>query len=223
MKMENTNLNQEVRPVAGFTSLQFKAIGKIVLSQGAQESLMIQADPEIQSRIHTEVKEGVLYINYDTDWKDWTGFRLVDKGPIIFNLVMKDISSLALSGVGSLDAAEINSDALTLSLSGPGTITIGTVKVNVLNVDVSGVGSIDVAGTCAEQSVKLSGAGNFKGSRMQAARVTVKLSGVGNATVWAAETLDASISGAGVIEYYGEAKVTQNFSGLGVLKYLGNR
>ncbi len=62
-----------------------------------------------------------------------------------------------------------------------------------------------------------------KGSRLSSARSTVKLSGVGNATVWASESLDATLSGAGVIEYYGDAKVTQKVSGLGVIKYLGAR
>jgi hypothetical protein len=46
---------------------------------------------------------------------------------------------------------------------------------------------------------------------------------VGNATVWASESLDATLSGAGVIEYYGDAKVSQKVSGLGVIKYLGAR
>ncbi len=221
--MENPNLNQEVVPVSGFSGIQFKAVGKILLSQGVTDSLTIEADPETRSHIHTEVIDGVLRITQDTDWRDWTGFRLIDRGLTTFHVVMKDIKSLAISGVGTLDCAEIKSDALALSISGPGTMTIGTVKLSTLNVDISGVGSVDVAGTCADLTVSLSGAANYKGSRLSSARSTVKLSGVGNATVWASESLDATLSGAGAIEYYGDAKVTQKVSGLGVIKYLGAR
>lgn len=221
--MENPNLNQEAIPVSGFSGIQFKAVGKILLSQGTTESLTIDADPETRSHIHTEVKDGVLRITQDTDWKDWTGFRLIDRGVTTFHLVMKDIKTLAISGVGTLDCAEIKTDSLALTISGPGTMTIGTVKLDTLTVDISGVGSVDVAGSCTDLTVSLSGAANYKGSRLSSVRSTVKLSGVGNATVWASESLDATLSGAGVIEYYGDAKVTQKVSGLGMIKYLGAR
>jgi len=92
-----------------------------------------------------------------------------------------------------------------------------------LNLEISGVGSVDIAGKCTEQHLTLSGAGSYQGTRMETQRTTIKLSGVGNARVWANEMLDATISGAGGIEYYGEAKVNQKVSGLGVIKYLGAR
>ena len=85
------------------------------------------------------------------------------------------------------------------------------------------MGSVDVAGTCTDQTVSLSGAAQLQGLTLEQHTLTVKLSGVGNATVWASESLDAALSGAGVIEYYGDAKVTQKVSGLGVIKYLGAR
>jgi hypothetical protein len=221
--MENSTNNQEVIPVSGFTGINFKAVGKIMLSQGDTESLTIQADPETRERIHVEVKEGILWITQETDWKDWTGFRLIDKGMTIYHVTMKDITSLTISEVGSVDCAEIKSESLRFTLSGPGALTVGSVNVNSLNVEISGVGSVDVAGTCQDQNLTLSGAGNYQGSRMESARTTIKLSGVGNAKVWANESLDATISGAGGIEYYGNAKVNQKVSGLGVIKYLGVR
>lgn len=221
--MDNSINNQESRPISGINGLKFRAVGKIILTQGDQDSLTINADPEIRSRIRTEIIDGILVISYESDWKDWTGINFIDKGVTTFNLTMKDINSLAISGVGNLDAASITAASLSLSLSGPATITIGTLQATTLNVDMSGVGSIDIGGKCVDQSINLSGAGSYKASRLESERTTVKLSGVGNATIWANEALDASISGAGAVEYYGAAKITQKVSGIGVLKYLGNR
>ena len=102
-------------------------------------------------------------------------------------------------------------------------MTIGNLTINSLKVDMSGVGTIDVAGKCSEQNLDLSGAGSYKAPRLETEQTTVKLSGVGNATVWANGMLYANISGAGAVEYYGSPKITQNISGIGVLKYLGNR
>jgi hypothetical protein len=221
--MENPDLKQEVFSVSGFSGIQFKAVGKILLSQGVADSLTIEADPETRSHIHAEVIDGVLRITQDTDWRDWTGFRLIDRGVTTFHIVMKEIKNLAISGVGTLDCAEIISDTLTLTISGPGTMTIGTVQLVSLMAEISGVGSVDIAGKCTDQTVSLSGAAHYKASRLTSTHATVRLSGVGNATVWANESLDAAISGAGSIEYYGEAKVNQKVSGLGVIKYLGAR
>jgi hypothetical protein len=221
--MDKSINNEENRPVSGFSGLQFKAVGKVILSQGDQESLIIHADPEIRARITTEVKDGVLVISYDLDWRDWTGLNFIDKGSITFNLTMKDISSLTISGVGHLDAATITTSSLALKLAGPGSITVGTLQVNSLSVEMSGVCSIDVAGKCTDQTVTLSGAGSYKAPRLESAHAAVKLSGVGNATVWANETLDANLSGVGAVEYYGNCKISQKVSGVGVLKYLGNR
>ncbi len=221
--MENPNNNIETRPLTGFTNLQFKAIGKILLSLGPADSLTIQADPEIRARIHTEVKDGVLVVTYDSDWKDWTGFNLIDKGMTLFTITMREVQSLSISGVGNLDAAAITADKLNISLSGPGSITIGSLTVNNLVVDMAGVGAVDLGGRCLEQTVTLSGAGNYKAPRLESDRATIKLAGVGNATVWVKETLEANIPGAGGIEYYGSPQISQKISGIGVLKYLGNR
>ena len=165
--MENTTNNQEVIPVSGFNGIHFKAVGKIMLSQGDTDGLTIQADPEVRALIHSEVKDGVLWITQETDWKDWTGFRLIDKGMTTYYVTMKDIKSISFMGVGSLDCAEIKSDILSLILSGPGSMTIGSVKVNALNLEISGVGSVDIAGSCADQNIILSGAGSYKGARMR--------------------------------------------------------
>lgn len=216
-------MNQETRSFVGFVGMQFRAVGKIILTQGESENLTIQADAEMLERIHTEIHDGILVISYDSDWRDWTGLNLIDKGMTIYQLNMKKINSLSISGVGYLDAASITTDTLSLSLSGPATMTIGTLSVGTLKVEMSGVGSIDVAGKCVEQELTLSGAGNYKAPRLESDKTSVKISGVGNAIIWARNSLEAVISGAGGVEYYGKPQISQKLTGLGVLKYLGDR
>ena len=215
--------NQEKREVSGFSALMFRGMGRIDLLQGDHEELVILAQPEILSRIKTEVREGTLHIDYDEDWKDWTGIRTLSGDKIVFRLMMKEILSLSISGVGSLDTPRIETGNLSLSITGPGFLTVGELKTTSLAASLSGVGAIDVAGTTDELAVTLSGAGAFKGSRLAAGKANVRLSGVGTATVWAKDTLETSLSGAGVIEYYGSPQLVQSNTGLGVLKFIGNR
>jgi hypothetical protein len=221
--MEQQDANSETRPLTGFSGIQFKAIGKILLNQGPADAFSIQADPEIRGRIQTEVKNGVLEVKYFSDWKDWTGINLIDKGMPVFNITMQEIKSIHLTGVANLDAASVVVDELDLKVSGPATVTVGTLTVNRLLVEMSGVGSVDLAGKCLDQSITLSGAGNYQASRLESERASVKLSGVGSATVWAKESLDVNISGAGSVEYFGPVQVSQKITGIGVLKYQGDR
>ncbi|HPS42336.1 MAG TPA: head GIN domain-containing protein [Anaerolineaceae bacterium] len=221
--MDNPNFDQERREVSGFSRLEFKGIGKVELTQGDHEELVIEAPQEVRERVHADVRGDTLVIYYESDWKDWTGVRLLGGEKIIFRLMMREIKSLALSGVGSLDAARIDGDALSVSLSGPGSTTVGTLNVKSLDLALSGVGSMDVAGSAPDLNVVISGAGTVKAARLEVERAVVKLSGVGTATIWAKLSLDTTISGAGVVEYYGSPAITQRNSGLGVLKYLGNR
>ncbi len=221
--MSDNYNNQEKREVSGFSALMFRGMGRIDLIQGDHEELVIEAQPEIRSRIKTEVREGTLHIDYDEDWKDWTGIRTLSGDKIVFRLVMRDISAISVSGVGSLDAPRIETGSLSLAITGPGLLTVGELKTTSLAVNLSGVGAIDVAGTTDELAVTLSGAGSFRAARLVALKASVRLSGVGSATVWAKDTLEASISGAGVIEYYGSPKLVQSNTGLGVLKFMGNR
>lgn len=214
---------REKREVSGFTSLVFNGMGRIDLIQGDHEELEIVALEEIRSRIKTEVRDGTLYIDYEEDWKDWSGIRRLSGDRITFNLMMREIYAITISGVGSLDTPRIETPALSLTLSGPGLLTLGELKTRALTVALNGVGAVDVAGTTDDLHLAISGAGSVKASRLEAARADVKLSGVGNATVWAKDALDTAISGAGYIEYYGKPQITQHNTGLGVLKFMGNR
>ena len=53
--------------------------------------------------------------------------------------------------------------------------------------------------------------------------ISMNLSGMGHATVWARDTLDVSISGAGGVDYYGEPRVNPRISGMGRLNGRGSR
>jgi len=178
---------EEKRDVSGFNALVFKGMGRVDLVQGDHEELVIEAQPEIRSRIQTTVENGTLLIDYNEDWKDWTGFRTLSGDKIRFRLMMREITSLSLAGVGSLDSARVEAPALSLAISGPGLMTIGTLKANRLDASLAGVGSLDVAGSVDEVNITLSGAGSYKAGRLESVKTDIRLSGVGTATVWAKE------------------------------------
>jgi hypothetical protein len=210
----------EQRPVSGFYKLNFKALGKVELTQSDVEELTIEADAEVCSRIKTEVVDGTLIISYSSDWLDWLSTPLFGKDKLVFRLKMKDIQELTLAGPGNLTSAKIAVPALKVVLDGPGLINIDNVTATDLQVEISGVGSVNLDGKVTTQKIVLDGAGNYSGGKLESETTSVQLSGVGNAVVWATNFLRAEISGAGGIEYNGHPKIEQRISGVGMLKSL---
>lgn len=213
----------DIRSVSGFTKLNFKAVGKVELIQADADELIIEADREVCGRIKTEVIDNTLIITYKGEWFDWVGIPLAGMDAIVFHLKMKNINSLAVSGVGSLSCPNITTEALQLTLSGPGWMTFSKIAVNSVKTDLSGVGSVQISGQAETQTVTLSGAGSYNGYTLETNSALVNLSGVGNVRVWAKTSLDVHISGAGGVEYFGHPQLTQKNSGIGMLKYMGDR
>jgi len=74
-----------------------------------------------------------------------------------------------------------------------------------------------------EQSITLSGAGDYDVPKLESQTPTVLVNGAGNAAPWAADTLEARISGLGNVKYYGSPTVTKEVGGAGKITNLGGR
>ena len=59
------------------------------------------------------------------------------------------------------------------------------------------------------------GAGSYDAPRLESENANIKLQGVGRATVWATQTLNATVDGVGSIDYFGSPDVRKSVSGLG--------
>ncbi|PKN86127.1 MAG: DUF2807 domain-containing protein, partial [Chloroflexi bacterium HGW-Chloroflexi-7] len=66
------------------------------------------------------------------------------------------------------------------------------------------------------------GSGNYHGQDLKSKNTSVKITGFGDATVWANTSLDVTITGSGNLEYYGSPKVTQTMTGFGKVNSLGD-
>ena len=58
------DLETEERDVSGFDEIYFSGMGNLVIEQGDEESLIIEADDNIIDLIETEVRGGELHIKF---------------------------------------------------------------------------------------------------------------------------------------------------------------
>lgn len=190
-------IRSESRSVSDFSAVNFSGVGELTLVQGESEALTVETDDNLLPYIKTSVSQGILTISID----DGVTMLRPSKSTQ-YQLAVKTLDALDLSGAGTVESDRLSSDNLRLSESGAGQITLHDLTANDLIVDMSGIGTVELAGKVPTQKVAMSGLGEYRAGDLASERTTVSLSGAGEATVWASERLDADLSGAGKVNYF---------------------
>jgi hypothetical protein len=224
--MSTGDVRTETREVSDFDRVALAGFGDLVITQGEEESLTIEASPQILGRIKTQVKDGKLTIRFTQSWLDWIGDVLATGFAgmrVRYDLRVKELAALAITGAGRVQATNIKADHLALELRGAGQLSIESLEAEQLKIDLTGAGQIKVAGRVTEQTVKISGAGSYDAPNLESQRAKTTLTGLGSARVWAVEDLDATIRSVGSVSYYGAPKVRRKITGPGSVSSLGAR
>jgi hypothetical protein len=219
--MADSNRVTETRDVRSVRRVSLNGVGVLVITQGDDESLTIEADEQVMPRITTRVEDGTLLIGLESgSW--WQ--RLTDAmKKIRYDLSVREITGITLAGTGKIEASGILAERLDLAVSGAGKLRVDALKATDLSVVVSGAGSCETSGSVENQDVKITGAGGYKAPDLKSCCAKTLLSGTGSITVNVEETLDAIVSGAGSIKYHGEPTVFQRIPGVGSIRGLDLR
>jgi hypothetical protein len=123
------DIESEEREVSGFDEIQFTGIGNLIIEQGDEEELIVEADDNIIGLIETEVRGNELHIGFKR------GVNIVPTSKVKFYLTVKDLDRIDLSGLGDIDCDEFETDGLKFNISGSGNIDFvivaGSIETNV--------------------------------------------------------------------------------------------
>ena len=225
------NLITEDREVSDFDRVELIGVGELTLTQGGSESLTIEAEDNVMPQIKSEVRNDTLVIGLESDLLD----RIEPTKPIKFDLTVKELKGLSLSGSGNINSANLNTEDLDLTLSGSGDIKIAnlaaedvefalsgsgelaidTFSAEKVEATLSGSGQVELAGQVSEQKIAISGSGEYRAAELESQEAEIEVSGSGDVTVWANERLDVEMNGSGDVDYIGAATVTEDISGSG--------
>lgn len=211
-------MKSETREVQSFHAIEVSYPAEVFISQGATESVEIEADDNLLPGLQTRVRNGTLEIFYDID----DGDAVRPTKPVRITIVVKDLDEVDFESAGTIELAGIETDSLSVSVSGAGDLQLDDIAVEDLSVNLSGAGSMHASGTADTLDVNISGFGDFNGKDMLSKNAHVNISGAGSASVRAEDQLDAQISGAGSIDYYGSPAVTKQVSGVGGINHAGD-
>lgn len=213
------DITTETREVSGFERVGLSNMGVVVLTQGETEGLTVRADDNLMEYVVTEVRDGTLRIGL-TQKASLGSLRPTE--PIVFDVSVRNLSGLSVSGSGSLEVGRLVTDFLAISVSGSGSIDVGDLTADEVTAAISGSGQVSVVGEARAQTVSVSGSGGYRAQYLITLESDVSVSGSGLVALNAAERLDVRISGSGTVRYSGEPGITEDISGSGSLKRVGS-
>jgi hypothetical protein len=208
----------ENRDVKGFQSVSLSGSGDLIITQGANEALRIEAEDNLLPLIESDVRGGTLYLGFKPNIGS-----IVTTQPVKYYLSVKELNAAILSGSGSIQADSLKASHITLTTSGSGSMDIKSLTADTLKLTMSGSGDASLGGLVGQQTIQISGSGNYQAGSLDTQQTTAIISGSGTMTVWARDSLNLTISGSGSVDYYGKPSLNQIISGSGKIISLGDK
>lgn len=214
----NGNVTVQERQVASFDAIKVGCAIQVFLSQGEQQSVKVETDENLQSRITTKVTNGTLNLNCENVQNptkmnvfvtavklnnlDVSGAAKVTSETPIKN---SDVFGLYTSGAAKTNL-NIETGIFNNETSGAANNTI-SLLAKTANTEISGAGSMVLKGSAEKHNTEVSGAGNLKALELITDNTDAGISGAGNAKIMARKQLKADISGAGNITYFDKGEM----------------
>jgi hypothetical protein len=202
---------EEPRTVTGFTGVSAETLGDVQIEIGAEEALTLRAEDNLLPYLITEVENGILRI-----WTE-TGVDLGRTQDIEIHVTATSVNSVVLTGVGDVAGADLVATAFSVVLSGLGGIELSNLDAEQLDVLIAGQGDVRLSGTVNEQTITISGVGDYEAPELSSADASVQIGGIGSATLRVSDQLTATITGSGSICYIGSPTVESTITGQGTV------
>ena len=131
----------ETRNLSGFTSVSLAGIGNVYLTQGATESVRIEAEDNLIPYFDTSVLGSTLKIGIKNQY---LGVSLQPTRPVKFYVTLPKIEAVTLAGSGNISAGKIQTGAFRISLLGSGNISTDALTATNLDLRLGGSGNISL-------------------------------------------------------------------------------
>jgi len=192
-----------------FTKIYLEGTYKVILEQGTQCGLRIKTD-----------EDNFKYIDVQSDAESLS-LKIVKKhfdfDELILYITFKDLEKLVIEGGINLETkGYIDLKDLYLHVEGGANIEM---NIKAKRIDVAGQGGVkfEFDGIADELISSISGAGYLDASDLKTKKCDIKIEGVGAGSVYATESLNATISGVGKIKYKGDPQIYKKIEGIGVV------
>jgi hypothetical protein len=191
----------QTRDVPEFTGLKVGSGIDVFLTQGDDQSVVVEADENLQEWIRTEVNGSVLHIYTDKN------IRLAKTKRI--NITCKMLDRIDISSAGDVTAVNrFKADKLDIDMSSAGDLNL-EVEANEVSISISSAGNAVLKGKADTLKADLSSAGDLNAFDFEAKYGDISVSSAGSARVFVTDEASFHSSSAGDINYKGEPRVKE--------------
>ena len=206
-----TNVKNAI-PVDAFTKIDIQGVFDVILKQGAEYNVVIDADEKLQEHIEVDVKNGVLTVS--------TGkVKIKKSNRAVVIVTFIELEEIIHSGVGDISSLNtITCKKLSLEMIGVGDAEL-SLNCESLELDYNGVGDVVLEGIATVASFEVNGVGDLKAYELVVENMELEQSGVGNSEIKVTNELSIEFNGVGNVRYAGNPKIKSiSKSGIGSVK-----
>lgn len=209
----NGQVKTETRSAGSFTDIDVSGAIDVYVRQDSVSSVKVETDENLLDYVEIAGNGSVLRIQprKGTNLRPTHGIKVY-----VSNLAYKQFEASGacnIYGENKIKTAE----TLSIDLSGASDISMELAAPEV-KVDATGAGKATLKGETRDLSLHGTGATDFRCYELLSENCRVRLSGAGEAQVFASVKLDVHVSGAADVKYKGNAAVVQEISGAGSVK-----
>ena len=209
IKGSGTIISEE-REVPEFNQISVKGSGKVILSTGETQRVVVNTDDNIIGHIQTEVSNGKLVLSHER--------KNLRPTVLTFHITAVNLAGVSISGSGDIIGnEEFNSDSFYADIAGSGDISM-KISADRLESNISGSGSIYLSGSANSYDATITGSGDVDAFDLRAQASSVVITGSGNCRISVSDRLRAKITGSGDVLYKGYPEVNQTITGSGSVK-----
>lgn len=210
--------NKETRDVRDFDEVIMRVGGKVLITQGNKNEVILEGDEDYLKEIETEVRGGRLNIkSRRSNWRWWRGGN--NRSRLTVYITVKELKGAYISGSGDIISQNtIKTRDFTASIAGSGDIEMD-LEVEYVEAKISGSGNIELQGKSDEARLSISGSGKYIAEKLVVGDYRVSMSGSGRGSINVEGELDVRISGSGKVYYMGRpTSVNSSVSGSGSVR-----
>lgn len=201
-------VKQEIN-LSDFTGVELSFSGDVFLRQGKTQSVYVEGQQNLIDVLNTQVKDGTWNINFTA-----RNVEMKDKFHIYITLPTLEYAQVSGSGDMSTNGMFTGLHDLRGGVSGSGDLEL-EVECETLSMKISGSGDVEMKGSTQAANLSVTGSGTYDGFDMTTKNCEARVTGSGDISTHASETLIASVMGSGDIEYKGNPRVKAKVTGSG--------
>ncbi len=198
----SSNITSTTHDIVDFTEVRLSSeFNAIVSFSETEESVVIEANENLQEFITVEEKGGALVIGFKKN------LNITGNSTLNVKIVTREVNDFSATGESTFTVLDkITSDRVNVDLTGESSFTAELASKD-LTFDITGDSKIDLTGTVDNVDAKLTGESDMTDYDFTCKALDINLTGESKAQMTVTETIRVTASGESQLFYKGDASI----------------